>query len=159
MEIRCVNLRGYPTEEVYICLQETDDYKRIIPLYKLLNRDKLVKLDILFRDCRIKGDEWLDLIGITEDEILSLYFASPEGKAELLFRELVDIGLLPRPENGYITLKSKGKIYRVEIETLKLFINGKEGCFQCDEDLPHFDRLIALCLTIIHNPEKLEVRG
>ena len=156
MEIRCINIPGKPTEETYICVHKADGYNRVIPLYKIVSPDKLTELDILFRDHRIKGDEWLKVIGLSEEEILSRYFSLPEGKAELLFMELVNSNLLPKPKDGYITIESGGKTYKIEIETLRLFVNGKESCFQCDEDLPHFDRLIALCLTVIHNPSKLE---
>ncbi len=158
LDIRCINLQSYPTQEVYICLHQADGYRRVIPLYRILSYDKLIKLDILFRECRIKGDEWLEEIGVTEEEILSLYFDSPEGKAELLFNELVESGLIPKPRDGCITINSNGKTYKIDIESLKLFIDGNESCFQCEEDLPHFDKLISLCLTILHNPEKLERR-
>ncbi len=158
LDIKCINLQSYPTQEAYICLMQTDGYRRVIPLYRLLSPEKLTKLDILFRECRIKGDEWLSEIDLSEEEILSLYFDSPEGKAETLFIELVNAGLLPKPENGFITLNSDSKTYKIEIETLKLFIDGKESCFQCENELPHFDRLISLCLTILHDPKKLERR-
>ncbi len=158
MEIKCVNIPGKPTQEVYVCVQEVDEYKRIIPLYKIVEPNKLIKLDILLRDHRIKGKEWLDVLELSEEELLSRYFSTPEGKAELLFGELIDSELIPKPKNGYITINKGNKTYKIEIETLKLYINGEERCFQCKEDIPHFDKLIALCLTILHNPEKLEVR-
>lgn len=158
MELKCINIPGKPTQEVYVCVQEVDEYKRIIPLYKIVEPSKLTKLDILLRDHRIRGNEWLNVIGLSEEEILSRYFETPEGSAELLFRELVDSELIPKPKNGYIAIKKGNKIYEIEIETLKLYVNGEERCFQCKDELPHFDRIIALCLTIIHNPEKLEIR-
>lgn len=156
MEVRCINIT--PTEEVYVCIQEVEGYRRVIPLYKLLSQDKLMKLNVLFKDLRIKGNEWMNAIGVSEEEILSLYFSSPEGKAEKLFMELVESGVIPKPKDNFIVIRSGGKTYKIEVDTLKLFINGEESCFQCDEDLPHFDKLISLCLTIIHNPEKLERR-
>ena len=85
MEIKCVNIPGKPTQEVYVCVQEVDEYKRIIPLYKIVEPNKLIKLDILLRDHRIKGKEWLDVLELSEEELLSRYFSTPEGKAELLF--------------------------------------------------------------------------
>ncbi len=156
MEIKCVNIPGRPTEETYVCIHKADGYNRIIPLYKIVSLEKLIELDLLFRDHKIKGDEWLDVIGFSEEELLSKYFSTPEGRAELLFIELVNSKLLPKPENGYITIKSKNKIYKIEIETLKFYIDGEERCFQCKEELPHFDKIISLCLTILHSPEKLE---
>jgi len=158
LEIRCINLPGRPTEEVYVCVQDAGGYKRVIPLYKLLSTDKLMKLNLLFKDLKIKGNEWMDEIGVREDEILSLYFSSPEGRAEKLFLELVESGIIPKPKDNLIVIESSGKKYKIEVDTLRLFIDDQESCFQCDEDLPHFDKLIALCLTIIHNPEKLERR-
>ncbi len=158
MEVKCVNLPGRPTYETYICVQEVDGYKRVIPLYKLVDPDRLARLDYLFRECRIKGDEWLEVLGVSEEEILEAYFSTPEGKAEKLFRHLLNLGVIPRPRDGIIRIESAGKLYEIDTETLRIFVNGKEGCFQCKEDLPHFDKLIALCLTVIHHPERLERR-
>ncbi|RLI80011.1 hypothetical protein DRP05_02195 [Archaeoglobales archaeon] len=157
IEIECINIKGFPTEEVYVCKIQAEGYTRIIPLYRLIERDRLIKLDILFRDCRVR-DDWLKIIGLNEQEILKKYFESEEGRAEKLFIDLVNAGVIPKPVNGKITFESRGIRYEIDVNEEKLFVNGKERCFTCKEDLPKFDRIISLYFTLIHSPENLRMR-
>ena len=157
IEIECINIKGFPTEEVYICKTNAEGYTRVISIYKLIERDKLIKLDILFKECRVK-DDWLKLIGLNEQEILKRYFESEEGKAEKLFIELVNARVIPKPVNGKITFELKGVRCEIDVEEEKLLVNGEERCFTCKENLPKFDRIISLYFTLIHSPENLKRR-
>ena len=157
IEIECINIKGTPTEEVYICKTKADGYTRVIPLFKLIERDKLIKLDVLFRDCRIKNN-WLEIIGLDEEEILKRYFESEEGRAEKLFIELINTGVIPKPINGRISFISRGIRYEIDIDEEKLFVNGKERCFTCKQEMPKFDRIISLYFTILNSPKNLDLR-
>ena len=93
-----------------------------------------------------------------EEEILKRYFESEEGRAEKLFIELINAGVIPKPINGRISFISRGIRYEIDIDEEKLFVNGKERCFTCKQEMPKFDRIISLYFTILNSPKNLDLR-